>query len=178
MLSLAERRSTEDEDNKNDNSNTCCSVLSVVSNSSGPHGLQDPMDCSIPGFPVFHHLWEFAQTHVESVMLCNHPLSSPSPPALNLSQHQDLFQWVGSLHQVKDWSFSFSPSNKYSGLISFRIDWFDILAVQGTLKSLLQQHSSKASILWRPAFFIVQLSQPYLTTGKTTVLTIWTFAAK
>ena len=76
------------------------------------------------------------------------------------------------------WSFSISPSSEYSGLISFRIDWFDLLAVQGTLKSLLQYHSSKASILWRSAFFIVQLSHPYVTTGKTTALIIWTFVGK
>ena len=84
------------------------------------------------------------------------PLSCPSPPAFNLSQHQGLFQWVSTLHQVvKYWSFSFSigPSNEYSGLISFRIDWFDFLAVQGTLKSLPQHHSSKASILWCSGFF-------------------------
>ena len=78
----------------------------------------------------------------------------------------------------KDWSFSISPSNEYSGLISFRIDWFDLLAVQGTLKSLLQHHSSKASILQRSAFFMVQLSHPYMTTGKTIALTRWTFVRK
>ena len=80
----------------------------------------------------------------------------------------------------KYWSFSFSnsPSNEYSGLISFRIDWFDLLAVQGTLKSLLQHHSSKASVLWRSAFFIVQLFHPYMTTGKTIALTRWTFVGK
>ena len=80
----------------------------------------------------------------------------------------------------KYWSFSFSinPSNVYSGLISFRMDWLDLLAVQGTLKSLLQHHSSKASLLWQSAFFIVQLSHPYMTTGKTTTLTIWTFVGK
>ena len=111
----------------------------------------------------------------------SHPLSSPSPPALNLSQHQGLFQWVSSLHQVaKYWSFSFSisPSNEHPGLTSIRMDWFDLLAVLGTLKSLLQHHSSKASILWRSAFFIVQLSHPYMTTGKTIALTRWTFVGK
>ena len=81
---------------------------------------------------------------------------------------------------TKDWSFSFSicPSNDYSGLIPFRIDWLDLLAIQGTLKSLLQHHSSKASILWHSAFFIVQLSHPYITTGKTIALTRWTFVGK
>ena len=104
---------------------------------------------------------------IESMMPFNHfiPLF-PSPPALNLSQHQDLLQWI---RWPKYWCFTFSisPSNEYSGLISFRVDWLDLHAVQGTLKSLLQHHSSKASILWCSAFFIVQLSQPYMTTGKT-----------
>ena len=103
-----------------------------------------------------------------------HPTISSSvthfSSCLQFSQHQDLFQWVGSSHQVSNyWSFSFSisPSNEWSGFISFRIDWFDLFAVQGTLKSLLQHHSSKASILRHSAFFTVQLSHPYLTTGKT-----------
>ena len=113
----------------------------------------EPMDCSMPGFPLLHHLLELAQTHVQQVSDATQPshlLSHPSPPTFNLSQHQGLFQWVSSLHQVaKVWSFSFSisPSSEYSGLISFRMGWFDLLAVQGTLKSLLQYHSSKASIL-------------------------------
>ena len=109
------------------------------------------------------------------------PLSSPSPPALKLSQGQGLFQWVSSSHQVAkvlELYFSISPFNKYSGLISFRIDWFDLLAVQGTLKSLLQHHSSKASVLWCSAFFMVQLSHPYMTTGKTIALTRWTIEGK
>ena len=104
----------------------------------------------------------------------SHPLSSPSLPAFNLSQRQGLFKWVSPSHQwPKYWSFSFSirPSNEYPGLISFRMDWLDLLAVQGTLKSLLQHHSSKASILLHSAFFIVQLSLPYMTTGKTTAWT-------
>ena len=113
----------------------------------------DPMDCSMPGLPVLHQLPELAQTHVHQVtdaIQPSHPLSSPSSPAFSLSQHQGLFQRISSLHQVpKYWSFSFniSPFNEYSGQISFRIHWFDLLAVQGTLKSLLQHHSSKASIL-------------------------------
>ena len=104
-----------------------------------------------------------------------------SPPALNLSQLQGLSQWVGSSHQVpKYWNFSFiiSPSNEYSELISFRIDWFDLLAVQGTLKSLLQHHNLKESVLQRSAFFIVQLSHLYMTTGKIIALTTRTFVSK
>ena len=122
---------------------------------------------------------------IELVMPSDHhpsyPLLSPSPPALNLSQHQGLFKWVSSLHEVaKYWSFSFniSPSNEHPGLISFRMDWLDLLAVQGTLKSLLQHHSSKASILRRSAFFTVQLSHPYMTTGKTMALTRQTIVDK
>ena len=139
--------------------------------------LCDLMDCSTPGFPVHHQLLEFAQTHVHQVgdaIQPSHPLSSPSPPAFNLSQHLGLFQWVNSSHKwPKYWSFSFSinPSIEYSGPISFRMDWLDLLVVQGTLKSLLQHHSSKASILRCSTFFIVQLSHPYMTTGKTIFLT-------
>ena len=99
----------------------------------------------------------------------SHPLLPTSPPAFSLSQHQGLLQWASSMHQVakvSSFSFSISPSNEYSRLISFRIDWFHLLAVQGTLKSLLQYHSSKASILQYSAFFIVQFSLPYMTTGK------------
>ena len=111
-----------------------------------------PMECSIPVFPVLHYLLEFPQTHVHWVSEAiqpSHPLSPPFP-ALSLSQHQGLFHWVGPLHQwPKCWSFTFSisHSNEYSVLISFRIDWFDPLGVQGTFKSLLQHQSSKASII-------------------------------
>ena len=142
------------------------------------------MNCNMPGFSVHHYLSEFPQTHVHWVgdaIQPSHPLLPPFPPAFNFSQHQGLFQWVSSSHQVaKIWSFSFSigSSKEYSGLISFRIDWFNLLAVQGTLKSLLQHHSSKASILQRSAFFTVQFSHPYMTTGKIIALTIWTFAGK
>ena len=142
------------------------------------------MDYSMLGFPVYQQLPELAQTHVhpvsDAIQSC-HPLSSPYPPAFNLSQHQGLFQWVSSSHQVaKDWSFSFSisPCNEYSGMISFRVDRLALLAVQGTLKSLLQHHSSKASILWCSAFFVVQLSHPYMTTGKVIDLTRQTFVSK
>ena len=128
----------------------------------------DPMDCSVPGFPVHHQLLEFTQTHVHWVgdaIQPSHPLSSPFLPTFNLSQQQGLFQWISS-------------SNEHSGLISFRMDWLDLLAVQGTLKSLLQHHSSKTSILWHSALFIVQLSHPYMTTGKTIALTRRTFVGK
>ena len=146
--------------------------------------LCSPMYHSTPGLPVHHQLPEFTQTHVHCVgdaIQLSHPLSSPSPPALNLSQHQGLFKWVSLLHQVaKVWSFSFiiSPYNEHLGLISFRMDWLYLLAVQGTLKCLLQHHSSKASILWHSAFFIVQISHPYITTGKALALTRWAFVDK
>ena len=139
------------------------------------------MNCSTPGLPVHHQLLESTQTHVHRVndaIQPSHPLSSPSPPGLNLSQHQGLFHESGlCIRWSKDWSFSFniSPSNEHPGLVSFRKDWLDLLAVQGTLKSLLQHHSSRAAILRHSAFFIVQLSHPYMTTGKTIALTRWTF---
>ena len=142
------------------------------------------MNCSTPGLPVHHQLPELTQTHVHWVgdgIQSSHPLSSPSPPALNLSQHQGLFQWVNSLHKVAkvlEFQLSISPSNEYPGLISPRMHWLDLLAVQGTLKSLLQHHSSKASVLQRSAFFIVQLLHPYMTTGKTIALTRQTFVGK
>ena len=116
-----------------------------------------------------HKLPEHIQIHVNWVggaIQPSQPLSPPSPPTFNLSQHQGLFQWVSSSHHMaKYWSFSFciSPSKEYSGLISFRMDWFDLLTVQGTLKNLLQHHSSKASILQCSAFFMIQLSHSYLT---------------
>ena len=142
------------------------------------------MDCSTPGFPVHHHLPELAQTHVHrvgDVIQPSHPQSSPSPPAFNLSQHQGLFQWsVLRIRWPKYWSFrlSITTSNEYSGLIFFRMDWLDLLGVQGTLKSLLQHHSSRASILWRSAFFIVQLSYLYMTTGKNHSFNRWTFVGR
>ena len=117
--------------------------------------LCDPINCSMPGLPVHHQLPEFTQPRVHWVgdtIQPSHPLSSPSPPALNLSQHQGLFKWVSSLYQVAkvlEFQLNISPSNEHPGLTSFRTDWLDLLAVQGTLKSLLQHHSSKASIFWR-----------------------------
>ena len=115
--------------------------------------LCNPMDCSMPYLSVHHQLRELAQTHVCRVgeaIQPSHPLLSPSPPSF---------------------SFSISPSNEYSGLISFGMDWLDLLAIQGALKSLLQHHGSKASICWRSAFFMAQLSHPYMTTGKTVAWT-------
>ena len=115
--------------------------------------LCDPMNCSTPGLPVHHQLLEFTQTHVHRVsdaIQPSHSLLSPSLPAFNLSQHQDLFKWVSSSLQVAkilEFQCQQCLSKKYSGLISFRIDWLDLLAVQGTLRSLFQHHSSKASIL-------------------------------
>ena len=146
--------------------------------------LCNPMNRSTPGLPVHHQLLEFTQTHVHRVsdaIQPSHPLSSPSllppiPPSIRV------FSSESTLHMrwPKYWSFSFSiiPSKEIQGLISFRMDWLDLLAVQGTLKTLLQHHSSKASILQCSAFFTVQLSHPYMTTGKTIVLTSRTFVGK
>ena len=142
------------------------------------------MNHSTPGFPVHHQLLEFTQTHVHRVMmpsshliLC-HPLLllPPVPPSIRVFSNESTLH----MRWPKYWSFSFSisPSNEHPGLISFRRDWLDLLAVQGTLKSLLQQHSSKASILQGSAFFTVQLSHPYMTTGKTIALTRQTFLGK
>ena len=142
------------------------------------------MDCSTQGFPVLHHLLGFCQTHpvwVSDAIQQFHPLSPHFPLVLNLFQPHNLFQWFSScIRWPKYWSFSFSisPSNEYSGLMSFGIDWFDLLAAQGTQKNLLQHHSLKPSILWSLALFRVQLSHSYMTTGKTIALTIWTFVGQ
>ena len=137
-----------------------------------------------PGLPVHHQLSEFTQTHVHRVsdaIQPSHPLWSPSPPALNPSSIR-VFSNESTLHmrwpKYQSFSFSISPSKEHPDLISFRMDWLDLLVVQGTLKSLLQQHSSKASILRCSAFFTVQLSHPYMTTGKTIALTRQTFVGK
>ena len=144
----------------------------------------NPMDCRMPGFPVLHQLPELTQTRVHWVGDATQPscpLLSPCPPACNLSGIK-IFSSESALHirWPKYWSFSFSitPSNEYSGLISFRIDWLALLTVQATLKSLLQHHSSKASILRRSAFFTVQLSHPSMATGKSIALTRRTFVGK
>ena len=127
----------------------------------------NPMDCSMPGFPLHHQLPELAQTHVHWVSdaIHCHPLLLPS---IFCSIRVFSSESVLCIRWPKSWSFSFSisPSNAHSGLISFRMDWLDLLAFQRTLKYLLQHHSSKASILRHSAFFIVQLSHPYKTTGK------------
>ena len=135
------------------------------------------MDCSTPGLPVRHQLLEFAQTHVHRVsdtIQPYHPLLSPSSAfSIRVFSNESVLH----IRWPKYWSFGFSisPSSEYSGLISFRMDWFDLLAVQGTLKSLLQHHSSKASIFRRSVFFMVQLSLSCMTTGKIIALTILTF---
>ena len=138
------------------------------------------MDCSTPGLPVHHQLPEVTQTHVHRVgdaILCCPLLLLPSIfPRIRVFSHESVLH----IRWPKYWSFSISisPSNEYSGLISFRMDWLDLLAVQKTLKSLLQNHSSKASILLCSAFFIVQLSHPNMTTGKTIALSRRTFVGK
>ena len=139
--------------------------------------LCDPMNCSTPGLPVHHQLPESTETHVielvmpsKHLILCRPPLLLPSIfPSIRVFSSKSALR----IRWPKYWSFSFniSPSNEHLGLISFRMDWLDLLAVQGTLKSLLQYHSSKASILLCSAFFIVQLSPPYMTTGKNIALT-------
>ena len=146
--------------------------------------LCNPMNHSTPALPVHYQLPDFTQIHVYWVgdaIQPSHPLSSPSPPAPNPPSIR-VFSNESTLcmRWPKYWSFSLSisPSSEHPGLISFRIDWLDLLAVQGTLKSLLQHHSSKASIFWRSAFFTVQLSHPYMTTGKTIAFTRQTFIDK
>ena len=142
------------------------------------------MNCSMPGLPVHHQLQEFTQTHVHRVsdairyLILGRPLLllPPIPPSIRVFSNES------TLHKrwPKYWSFSFNiiPSKEIPELISFRMDWLDLLSVQGTLKSLLQHHSSKASVLQRSAFFTVQLSHPYMTTGKTIALTRQTFIGK
>ena len=142
--------------------------------------LFEPMDCCMPGFPVHHQLPELTQTHVDRVSNAIQPsiLCCPLlPPSIFASISVFFNESALCIRWPKYWSFSFSisPFNEYSGLISFRMDWLDLLVVQGILKSLLQHHNSKASILQCSAFFIVQLSHPYTTTGKNIVLNRWTF---
>ena len=142
------------------------------------------MNRSTPGLPVHHQLPEFTQTHVHRVsdaihyliLCCPLLLLPPIPPSIRVFSNESTLH----MRWPKYWSISLSisPSNEHSGLVSFRMDWLDLLAVQGTLKSLLQHHSSKTPILQPSAFFTVQLSHPYMTTGKTTALTSRTFVGK
>ena len=140
------------------------------------------MNCSMPGLPVHHQLLEFTQTHVHwvgdshRILCCPLLLLPPIPPSIRVFSNESTL----CMKWPKYWSFSFniSPFNKHLGLISFRMDWLDLLAVQGTLKSLLQHHSPKASSLQHSAFFRVQLSHPYMTIGKTIALTRWTIVGK
>ena len=158
--------------------NKCCSVAQSCPT------LCDPMDCSTPGFLSFTISWILLKLmSIESVMSSNHiilchPLLLLSSifPSIRVFFHKSAYR----SRCPKYWSLSFSisPSNEYSELISFRIGWFDLLVVQGTLKSLHQHHNSKASILRHSVFFMVQLSHPYMTTGKTIALTIWPFVSK
>ena len=161
---------------------TICSDIQFSSVAQSCPTLCDPMNCGMLGLPVHHQLPEFTQTHVHRVgdatnylILC-HSLLLPS-----IFLRIRVFSNESILYSrwPKYWSFSFSisPSKEHSGLI-FRMDWLDLLAVQGTLKSLLQHHRSKASILRRSAFFTVQFSHPYMTTGKTIALTRWTFVGE
>ena len=151
-------------------------ISSVRFSRSVVSDLCDPMNCSTSGLPVHHQLLEFTQTHVhrvgDAIQPC-HPLYPllllpPIPPSIRVFSNESIL----CMRWPKYWSlrFSISPSNEHPGLIAFRMDWLDLLAVQGTLKSLLQHHSSKAAILRHSAFFTVQLSHPYMTTGKTTAL--------
>ena len=142
--------------------------------------LCDPMNHSMPGLPVHHQLPEFTQTHVHRVsdaILCRPLLLLPLiPPSIRVFSNESTrrMRWT----KYRSFSFSIVPSKEIPGLISFRMDWLDLLVVQGTLKSLLQHHSSKVSILRRSTFFTVQLSHPYMTTGKTIALTRRTFVGK
>ena len=153
-----------------------CGFLSLFQSvSSVAQSLCDPMDCSTPVLPVHSHLPEPAQTHVHRIddaIQPTHPVAFFFPCLQSFPASAVRIRWA------KYWSFNISPSNEYSGLISFRMDWFNLLAVKGMLKSLLQHHSSKASIFQCSAFFIVQLSHPYMTTGKTIALTRWTLVGK
>ena len=143
--------------------------------------LCDPMDCSTPGFPSVPNSQSLLRLmSIELVIPSNHLIiCRPLLLLPSIFSSIRVFSNESVLHirWPKYWSFSFNitPSNEHPGLISFRLDWLDLFVVQGTLKSLLQHHSSKASILWRSAFFIVQLSHPYVTTGKAIALTRWTF---
>ena len=156
----------------------CCSVAQ-----SCP-ALYDPMECNTPGFPVLHHLLELTQIHVHQVGDASNGLIFCCPllllPSIFPNIRVFFNEWTLHIRWPEYCSFSLStsPSSEYTGLISFRMDWLDLLAVYGTLKSLLQHHSSKASILWHSAFVMVQHSHPCMTTGNPIALTTWTFVDK
>ena len=161
------------------------SILQFSSDQSLSHfWLCNSMECDTAGLSVHQQLLEFTQTHVPQVVMPSNHLILWRPllllpsifPSIRVFPTSQFFASGGQ--SIGNFSFNISPSNDYSGLISFRMDWLDLLAVQGTLKSLLQQHSSKASILRHSAFFIVQLSHPHITTGKAIALTRWTLLAK
>ena len=153
----------------------CCSVTKFCPTRC------DPLNCTTPGFPVLHHLPELLKLlSTESMMPSNHLILCRPVlllPSVFLTIRIFANESTVPIRSPKYWRFCFSisPSNEYSGLISFRIDWFDLLEVQGTLKSLLHHHSSKASVLWSSTFFMVQLSHSYMTTGETIAMTIWIF---
>ena len=153
--------------------------FSIVSDSLRPHGLEHTRPpCPSPTPGVYPNSCPSSWWCHPTISFSVVPLSSclQSFPASGSFPMSQLF--ASGSQSIGSFSFNISPSDEYSGLISFRIDWFDLFAVQGTLKSLLQHHSSKASVLWRSAFFTVQLSHPYMTTGKTIALTRWTFVGK
>ena len=160
----------------------CGMLIGLVQSSSVAQlcpTLCDPMDCSTPGFPVLHRLLELAQTHVHQLVMPSNHLILCCPFSSRLQSFPAAgFFLMSRLFSSGSQSFSISASSKYSGLISFRMDWFDLLEVQVTLRSLLQYHSSKASILRPSAFFIVQLSHTYMITGKNIALTRWIFVGK
>ena len=158
-------------------------ISSVSSDTQSCLTFCNPMNCSKPGLPVINCRNSLKLTSIESVMPSSHLilcrplfLLPPISPSIRVFSNESTLHMRGP----KYWSFSLSiiPSKEHPGLISFRMDWLDLLAVQGTLKSLLQHHSSKASILWRSAFFMVQLSHPYMTTRKTIALIRWIFVGK
>ena len=150
----------------------CCSVAKLFLT------LCNPMDCGIRASLSFTTSWSLHKLmSMKSVMLSNHFIFSHPFLLPSVLPRIRVFSTEQALHirWTKHWSFSISPSNEYSGLFPFRIDWFGLIAVQGTLNSLLQHHSLKASILWHSVFFMVQLLYLYMTTGKTIALTRWTF---
>ena len=162
-------------DNKFSSVQFICSVVSDSSRPIGPQHSRPPCPSPTPRVYTTHFHW------AGDVIQPSHPLLSPYPPALNLSQHQGLFKCVSSSHQVAkvlEFQLQYQSFQWTLGLISFRMGWFDLLAVQRTLKNLLQHHSSKASILQHSVFFIVQILHPYMTTGKTIALTRQTFVGK